>query len=141
MNIIFPIAEVVAVKTGCDLIAGNLIGINKPKAIAAYSIAGSAAQAVATFWGAVVATPILLSGVVSNALTQSEITQLDPTGSAIVTTLAASIAVLTAGWITGVACGKQMAESTGNPLAMREILQLSVASTLLTAGVLGAQYL
>lgn len=51
MNIIFPIAEVVAVKTGCDLIAGNLIGINKPKAIAAYSIAGSAAQTVATVWG------------------------------------------------------------------------------------------
>ena len=58
MNILIPLTEALAIKTGCDLVAGNLIGINKPKATAAYSVTNSVMQIAGTIQAAMLMLPI-----------------------------------------------------------------------------------
>ena len=98
--------------------ANQRFGINKPDAVKRYVSLSMYAGVLATW---------ILSEILEDRL------------AATVNSVAiAYFAIRTTGWIVGFACGGAAARRTENPLTMRETLQLSVTSTLLSVSMFSA---
>ena len=125
-----PLISVALMKTSCDVIAGGLIGI-KPDSTITYSVANSVGQVAGTALSAIVIMPVALYTVLP-------MTGAGPIAPVIKACIRAALPMLIVGWTAGIACGHIATKRAENPLTMREVVQLSVASTLLFGASLAA---